>query len=89
MTLLEAMSLGKPCVVTNVGGNPEIAVDYETGLIRSSNDTEKFASAIIDLLKDENFRIKLGNSGKRRYLKHFSIGNMIENYEDLYSDGNP
>ncbi|MBL4711512.1 MAG: glycosyltransferase [Gammaproteobacteria bacterium] len=84
MTLLEAMSLSKPCIVTNVGGNPEVVVDNKTGFISPSNDVEKFASAIIDLLENKNIRAELGNSGRERYLKHFSVRQMADKYESLY-----
>ena len=38
MTLLEAMASGLPCIATDVGGNPEIVRDGETGFIIQNND---------------------------------------------------
>lgn len=86
MTLLEAMSLSKPCVVTNVGGNPEIIIHGETGLVVSSDDGDAFARSIMQLLADGVQKNKLGESGRLRFLKYFSAAHMIESYQSLYVD---
>ncbi|MDP5132000.1 MAG: glycosyltransferase, partial [Paraglaciecola sp.] len=52
MTLLEAMNLGLPCVVTDVGGNPEIVIHGETGLLSPDNDATAFSNNIIKLLQN-------------------------------------
>src|SRR5690606_15548443 len=49
MTLLEAMSLGIPAVVTDVGGNPEIIEQGSTGLLTPSDDDRSFADAMLSL----------------------------------------
>ena len=86
MTLLEAMSLSKPCVVTDVGGNPEIIVHGKTGLITPSDDVNAFSRSIIQLLSDEEKRDEFGISGRRRFLKYFSATHMAERYQSLYVD---
>ena len=50
MTLLEALSLGKRCVVTDVGGNPEVVEHGFNGFVTPSGDADAFARAILDTL---------------------------------------
>ena len=50
MTLLEAMALGKPCVVTDAGGNKEIIKHNFNGLVCNNNCQSDFSAAIENLL---------------------------------------
>ncbi len=84
MTLLEAMSLSKPCVVTDVGGNPEVVSDGVTGIVVKSDDTDNFASAILGLLQNETRRTALGTEALRCFKKKFSVEKMISGYQSLY-----
>jgi glycosyltransferase involved in cell wall biosynthesis len=84
MTLLEAMSLSKPCIVTDVGGNPEIVEDGRTGLLVPSNDVYEFSNAIIRLLNDDNTRLRYGEAGRARYLSKFTVFHMVSAYERCY-----
>ncbi|MBD3248618.1 glycosyltransferase, partial [Candidatus Woesearchaeota archaeon] len=83
-TIREAMASSKPVVATAVGGNPELIVDEKTGLLVPKKDHEKMAQAFIRLLKDKNLRENMGNAGKKRAEKYFSIEKQAENYERLY-----
>lgn len=84
MTLLEAMSLSKPCVVTDVGGNPEIVVDGKTGVVVPSDDSDKFSHAILTLLHDEKIMQAYGEEGGNRFFQKFTAKYMINNYQKLY-----
>ena len=84
MTLLEAMSMSKPCVVTDVGGNPEIVIDGETGMVVPSDDAEEFANAILNLLLDEDEMHAYGKAGNKRFFQKFTASHMINNYQKLY-----
>lgn len=85
MTLLEAMSLSKPCVVTEVGGNAEVIINDENGLVVPSDDKEKFSDAILTLLNSENKMHELGQTGKEMFSKTFSASKMVTDYQSLYS----
>lgn len=87
MTLLEAMSLDKPCVVTNVGGNAEVIIDNTSGLVVPDNDAEKFSAAILSLLEDENKIREFGKAGKEIFTKTFSAQKMVSDFQALYSSG--
>jgi glycosyltransferase involved in cell wall biosynthesis len=84
MTLLEAMSLGKPSVVTAVGGNPEIVTAGQTGHVSPSDDHEFFSNKIISLLDSAAERQQLGESARKSFLKHFSATAMAAGYQRVY-----
>ncbi len=84
MTLLEAMSLSKPCVVTDVGGNPEIIKDQVSGLVIPSNDHDRLVTACDLLIGDSHFREQLGMAGRQRFEKLFTVNNMTRHYQSIY-----
>ncbi len=84
MTLLEAMSFSKPCIVTDVGGNPEIVKNEETGLIIPSGDVNALTKSCLDLINNKQKQITLGQNGRERYKKSFTVTNMIAEFEALY-----
>lgn len=84
MTLLEAMSASTPCIVSNVGGSPEIVLDGETGLVVTSDNEIELTSAMESLLNDEARRTSMGQSGRQRYVEHFSAQSMADAYATLY-----
>jgi sugar transferase (PEP-CTERM/EpsH1 system associated) len=84
LSLLEAMALGRPTVVTNVGGNPEVVVDGITGLVCPPEDPEALASAITKIMKDRDAAGGMGESGRKRVEAQFDIDMMVDRYLALY-----
>jgi glycosyltransferase involved in cell wall biosynthesis len=84
MALLEAMASGVPVAVTNVGGNPEIVLDGRTGWVVPSDCADIMANTIIEAAGNPTKRCDFGLAGKRRFEKHFTFANMIENYRKIY-----
>ena len=84
MTLLEAISLSKACIVTNVGGNPEIIQDKVSGLVTISNDENMLVSACDLLIKDSKLRKTLGDAGRRRFEQKFTVQCMLGHYQEIY-----
>ena len=83
-TILEAMSVGLPVIATNVGGNPELVIDGETGVLIQPWDASVLAAAIINLLRDNEKRKKMGDAGFIKAKGEFSIEKMVKSYEELY-----
>ncbi len=84
LTLLEAMAVGLPTIATRVGGSPEIVADGQTGYIVEPSDATALAQAIVRLCKNSRDWRDMGEAGRRRVERHFSIEGMISKYEDLY-----
>ena len=82
--LLEAMALGIPVVATDVGGIPEVVIHEETGILIPPKDSDALASAMIDLLQNNFKAQKMGEAGRDRVEKHFSLARTIEKTECLY-----
>ena len=84
VALLEAMAAGKPVVATNVGGNPELITNGETGLLVPPGDVPSLAAAIGRLLKDPGEARRLGENGMSRVTKSFGLESMIGGYQAIY-----
>ncbi len=86
MTLLEAMSLGKPCIVTDAGGNPEIVRHGENGLVTRNDDSEAFATAIVSIAKDPDENARMGETSRRIFDEKFSSRIMTGSFALLYAE---
>ena len=84
MTLLEAMSLGIPSVVTRVGGNPEIVIDNETGYVVESDNDGAFSAAMVKMANNRSIRERCSLASEERFHSHFSITKMTEQYLAVY-----
>jgi len=84
--LLEAASLGRPLVATDVPGCRDVAVDGETGLLVPVDDAKALANAIETLVRDPALRAKLGQAGRRRVEKLFSSTAIGTEIAAIYRD---
>jgi len=84
LTLLEAMAVGLPVVATDAGGNPEIVLRDQTGILVSPSNYIEFAKAIITLAQDSEKRRRMGEAGKKRVKSLFTMNKMLGQYENLY-----
>lgn len=84
MTLLEAMCLGIPPVVTDVGGNSEIVTHGKTGLLTPTEDVDRFTHAIDRLLADPELYQNIKKQCLEEFEQRFSVDGMVGAYEKLY-----
>lgn len=84
--VLEAMASALPIVATAVGGTPEVVVDGESGLLVPAGDLDAMAAAITRLLGDVELRHRMGQIGKQRVERFFSVEQMVLKTEQLYTN---
>jgi glycosyltransferase involved in cell wall biosynthesis len=84
ITLLEAMSLSKPSIVTNVGGNPEIIRQMENGLVVPTDQVDSLVEACRQLLDDESKQHDMGQAAKALFDQEFTVKQMTEKYQSIY-----
>src|SRR5580693_8001682 len=71
--LMEAMACGCAVVASNVGGNPELVRDGETGLLFNPGDASTLAAALQILIENESLRGRLAARGTELVRENFSI----------------
>ncbi|MCB9011181.1 MAG: glycosyltransferase family 4 protein [Actinobacteria bacterium] len=64
-TLQVAYTFGRPVVVTNVGGLPEVVEDGESGYVVPAQDPGALGAAVIKLLEDPEHTRRMGETAKR------------------------
>ena len=84
--VLEAMSLARPCVVTDVGGTAEAIVDGQSGMVVPPGAAAPLATAICRLLGDEGEATRFGEAAKHRLLQRFTRAQMLEGTMAVYGE---
>ncbi len=82
--LIEYAMAGVPSVAFNIGGNPEVIADGETGFVVENGDTEAMAARIDRLLENEDIRNGFANKARERAERLFSVREMVKRTEDFY-----
>jgi glycosyltransferase involved in cell wall biosynthesis len=81
---LESMALGVPVVGTRLGGTPEAIVDGETGFLVNPFEIDDVAAKALALIRDDGLRLRLGEGGRRRVAKLYTVEQMAARYEAMY-----
>ena len=82
-SLIEAMTCGRTCVATDVGGVCEAV--GETGLIVPPGSPGPMAEAFLALLRDDDRRRGLAAAARARALEFFTIDGAVSRFDEIYS----
>ncbi len=82
--LIEYAMAGIPAAAFNVGGNPEVIADGQTGIIVENDDIEGMAARIDELMENKTQHEKYSCTAKKRAEELFSVGAMVRKTEDFY-----
>ena len=86
ISITEAMSMGVPCIVTDVGGNREIIGDDNCGILVPPRDPDALKDAIVKLAQDAILREKMGKAAAERIASVFSPQRYLNHLEELYDN---
>jgi glycosyltransferase involved in cell wall biosynthesis len=85
-TIIEAMATGLPVVATPADGVVDVLVDGQTGRLVVPGDPAAVAAAILDLLREPEVALRLGEAGRER-VQEFDAFRMTRALELLYAGG--
>jgi glycosyltransferase involved in cell wall biosynthesis len=83
-SLMEAMSLGIPCVVSDIPPNLELVTNERTGLTFPLGKGPELAKVLIRLLQDSDLAKQLGEAGQRLIADRHSVETMVQHHQRLY-----
>jgi glycosyltransferase involved in cell wall biosynthesis len=83
-SIMEAMTCGVPVVATEIPGNRDLVIHGETGYLVPKGDRGAFARHTNRLLDDAALAKRLGDAGRERIERQFSVERMIQAYAKLY-----
>ncbi len=85
-SLMEAMACGCCAVASNVGGNPELVRDGETGLLFAPGDVAGLTARLRMAADDELLRHRLAEAGMRQIRALFSAHSSGQRMGEIYSE---
>lgn len=77
ISLIEAAMLSKPIVACNVGGNPEIVHDHETGLLIPEKNASALLAAMETLYNQPSLAANLGAGARQLYEKDYQFDKIV------------
>ena len=80
LAVLEAMVCGVPVVATRVSSLPELVAEGESGLLVVPDDADALARAVERALSEP----ALGDAGRERARREFSVSRMADRTAALY-----
>jgi len=84
VAVIEASACGRPVVVSDAGGLPEVVRDGETGRIVPVGDVAALQAALKALALDAPLRARLGRQGRAFVAREYAWPACLERMEDAY-----
>lgn len=85
ISALESMAMGKPMIMTDVGGASEQIIPGENGYLYQKGDVAALRDKLL-LLADRALSERLGANARQRVRAHFSVATMTLAYEHLFAE---
>jgi len=84
--VLEAMAAGVPVVATDIPGTRDLVLPESTGYLVPVGDRAAFARWTNKLLDDAALAKRLGQAGRRRVQRDFTVEKMVRCHAELYRE---
>jgi glycosyltransferase involved in cell wall biosynthesis len=84
ISVIEAISMGLPCIVTDVGGNTDIIEHGKEGFLVRPRDFLTIAGYLQFLMDNKAKRMEMSIAARRKAIRNFDFGNMIRKYLMLF-----
>lgn len=84
LSIIEAMAVSKPVIVTNIWALNELVHNRVDGLLVEPRNVNQLASAMRELLSDPQLYSKVSVNGAEMVRKEFSISQMAKHVDRLY-----
>lgn len=84
--VMEAMASSLPVVATRVGGTPELVEDGLTGRLVPRGDLETLCERVVSLLEDAATRGRMGEAGREKMAREYSVAAMVSATSRLYDE---
>ncbi len=84
LTILEAMSMKKPVIASDIKGNNELIADGKNGYLVKIGAHKELTKKILSLSKDTRTQNNFGAVGYKKFLEYYTLDRFVESYKDLY-----
>lgn len=84
VSLLEAAACGLPLVATRVGDNERVINPPAGGRIVNPRAPEELATALLEILRDEPARERMGRAARQHVVERFGLEQMVSGYVRAY-----
>lgn len=85
-SLMEAMACGCAPIASDVGGNPELIVNGDSGLLFPMGDAEDLAGKILRLATNPSLRLGLAINAADRIRSEFSLERCARQMQAIYTE---
>ncbi len=85
MAVLEAMAYGVPCVVTPVGGIPDVIEDGINGVVVAVGNADELTRALERLLQEPEVARRIGAQARLTVTEGYSLERVAGVVEDIYA----
>lgn len=83
-TVIEAMALQVPCIVSDTGGSAELVVDGESGIVVRPGDARAIAEGVLRLYRDPQLHRRMGQAARERIASHFNVRQTVEQHHEFF-----
>jgi glycosyltransferase involved in cell wall biosynthesis len=84
VSAIESLASGTPVVANRVGGVPDVVRDGVDGFLVEAGDVEGAAERLARLARDPMLRARLGEAGRERVLRRYSVSRLVDDVDRLY-----
>lgn len=86
VAIIEASAAGRPVIVSDAGGLPEVTLDGETGFVVPRESPEAASSALEQLVMDAELRHRMGSAGQRHVAQQYSWSACVNTMCSVYQN---
>jgi glycosyltransferase involved in cell wall biosynthesis len=75
---MEAMAMEIACVATWIAGIPELIENGTDGLLAAPSDDQALARCVIQLMDDQELRLRIGKAGRVKVIHKYNLERNVE-----------